>query len=134
MSIWRVQVNMLGTFKDDRYLYIVMEYVIGGEFFTLLRKTRRFDNDAARFYAAQVTLIFEYLHGRNIIYRCAMLRFLLLCHFFLAADSAATFWFTACSARRRVFCLFSLGGERHWVSYTAFHRRSPSHWAPLTHD
>ncbi|KEP67544.1 UNVERIFIED_CONTAM: AGC kinase [Hammondia hammondi] len=62
-------VNMLGTFKDDRYLYIVMEYVIGGEFFTLLRKTRRFENDAARFYAAQVTLIFEYLHDRNIIYR-----------------------------------------------------------------
>lgn len=62
-------VNMLGTFRDDRYLYIVMEYVIGGEFFTVLRKNRRFENDASRFYAAQVTCIFEYLHGRNIIYR-----------------------------------------------------------------
>lgn len=60
---------MLGTFRDDRYLYIVMEYVIGGEFFTVLRKNRRFENDASRFYAAQVTCIFEYLHGRNIIYR-----------------------------------------------------------------
>ncbi|CDJ33899.1 AGC kinase, putative [Eimeria mitis] len=62
-------VNMVGTFLDDYYLYIVMEYVIGGEFFTLLRKLRRFDNEAAKFYAAQVTCIFEYLHGRNIIYR-----------------------------------------------------------------
>ena len=60
---------MLGTFRDDYYLYIVMEYVIGGEFFSVLRKNRRFENDAARFYAAQVTTIFEYLHGRNIIYR-----------------------------------------------------------------
>lgn len=60
---------MLGTFKDDRYLYIVMEYVVGGEFFTVLRRVRRFENDAARFYAAQVTTIFEYLHSRNIIYR-----------------------------------------------------------------
>lgn len=62
-------VNLLGTFKDDRYLYIVMEYVVGGEFFTALRKNRRFENDASRFYAAQVTTIFEYLHERNIIYR-----------------------------------------------------------------
>jgi len=62
-------VEMHGTFKDDRYLYIVMEYVVGGEFFTHLRKSRRFENDAARFYAAQVTAIFEYLHAKNIIYR-----------------------------------------------------------------
>jgi len=62
-------VEMHGTFKDDRYLYIVMEYVVGGEFFTHLRKSRRFENDAARFYAAQVTAIFDYLHAKNIIYR-----------------------------------------------------------------
>ncbi|OII74271.1 cAMP-catalytic domain-containing protein [Cryptosporidium ubiquitum] len=62
-------VRMYGTFKDDRYLYIMMEFVIGGEFFTYLRRCRHFDNETSRFYAAQVVLMFEYLHGKNIIYR-----------------------------------------------------------------
>eukprot|EP01071_Lankesteria_metandrocarpae_P005373 Lankesteria_metandrocarpae@DN3972_c0_g1_i1.p1 len=62
-------VEMVATFKDDRYLYIVMEYVVGGEFFTHLRKCRRFEDITAKFYAAQITCIFEYLHAKNIIYR-----------------------------------------------------------------
>lgn len=62
-------VEMYGTFKDDKYLYIVMEFVVGGEFFTYLRRSRRFENDTARFYAAQVATIFEHLHSKNIIYR-----------------------------------------------------------------
>lgn len=43
----------------------------GGEFFTHLRKAKRFDNDTARFYAAQIVDIFDYLHSQNIIYRSA---------------------------------------------------------------
>jgi hypothetical protein len=39
-----------------------LEYVVGGEFFTHLRKAGRFDNNTGKFYAAQVVLIFEYLH------------------------------------------------------------------------
>eukprot|EP00742_Colponemidia_sp_Colp-10_P000759 GILJ01000825.1.p1 GENE.GILJ01000825.1~~GILJ01000825.1.p1 ORF type:complete len:330 (-),score=65.08 GILJ01000825.1:191-1180(-) len=62
-------VNMFGFFQDDRHLYIVLEYVIGGEFFTHLRRAGRFDNNTARFYAAQITSIFEYLHNMNTIYR-----------------------------------------------------------------
>ncbi|GLD94151.1 hypothetical protein PINS_up002762 [Pythium insidiosum] len=62
-------VNLAGTFQDPKYLYMVLEYVIGGEFFTHLRKAGRFDNNTARFYAAQVVSIFEYLHGQDFIYR-----------------------------------------------------------------
>lgn len=62
-------VEFVGSFKDDRYLYIILEFVPGGEFFTHLRKTRRFENEVARFYAGQVACIFEYLHSKNIIYR-----------------------------------------------------------------
>jgi len=62
-------VNMTGTFHDPRYLYLVLELVPGGEFFTLLRKNGRFDNETSRFYAAQIAMIFEYLHEKNIIYR-----------------------------------------------------------------
>jgi serine/threonine protein kinase len=48
---------------------MVLEYSIGGEFFTHLRKACRFTNDTARFFAAGVILTFEYLHNRNVIYR-----------------------------------------------------------------
>lgn len=33
-------VRMAGTFQDERHLYIILEYVCGGELFSLLRKVR----------------------------------------------------------------------------------------------
>merc|ERR1711959_101143 len=62
-------VFLSATFQDERYLYMLLEYVVGGEFFTHLRKAGRFDNASARFYSAQITLIFEYLHSQDFIYR-----------------------------------------------------------------
>jgi len=62
-------VTLAGTFQDPRYLYMVLEYVVGGEFFTHLRNAQRLDNNNAKFYAAQVSLIFEYLHSQDFIYR-----------------------------------------------------------------
>eukprot|EP00898_Chlorokybus_atmophyticus_P005851 jgi/Chlat1/6267/Chrsp44S09051 len=62
-------VNMLGSFQDKKCLYIVMEYVCGGEFFTHLRALGRFPEAHARIYASEVLLVFEYLHEQNIIYR-----------------------------------------------------------------
>lgn len=60
---------MAGSFQDDRYLYLALEYIVGGEFFTHLRKAGRLENAAARFYAGQITKIFEYLHSMDYIYR-----------------------------------------------------------------
>lgn len=62
-------VNMLCAFQDDRKLYIVLEFVIGGEMFTHLRSAGRFPNDVAKFYHAELVLAFEYLHSKDIIYR-----------------------------------------------------------------
>ena len=56
-------------FQDDKNLYLMMEYIIGGEFFSHLRKAGRFPNDTSRFYAAQIALVFEYLHSLMILYR-----------------------------------------------------------------
>lgn len=62
-------VNLWGTFKDSTFLYMVMDYVPGGELFTLLRKSQRFPHPVAKFYAAEVALAIDYLHQNNIIYR-----------------------------------------------------------------
>ncbi|KAJ1920312.1 cAMP-dependent protein kinase catalytic subunit [Mycoemilia scoparia] len=62
-------VQMLGTCQDNVNLYVAMEYVVGGELFTYLRRYRRFPSPVAKFYSAEVVLAFEYLHSLNIVYR-----------------------------------------------------------------
>ncbi|KAJ3345143.1 camp-dependent protein kinase catalytic subunit [Entophlyctis luteolus] len=62
-------VGMVASFQDAEHLYFVLEYVQGGELFSFLRKSGRFEAHVARFYAAQVALAFEYLHSRHIVYR-----------------------------------------------------------------
>lgn len=60
---------MDGFTQDSRYLYLVLEFVSGGELFTYLRGVGRFEPPQACFYAAQVTMMFEYLHSKNVVYR-----------------------------------------------------------------
>jgi len=62
-------VSLHGSFQDDRCLYFVLEFVPGGEFFTYLRRCGHLPEEAARFYAAQIVLVFEYLHQFKIAYR-----------------------------------------------------------------
>jgi serine/threonine protein kinase len=62
-------VKMAGITQDNRFLFIGMEFVAGGELFTYLRKVVRFPKMQASLYAAQVTSMFEYLHSNNVIYR-----------------------------------------------------------------
>ena len=62
-------IRMWGTFQDSKQIFMVMDYIEGGEIFTLLRKSKRFPNPVAKFYAAEICLALEYLHSLNIIYR-----------------------------------------------------------------
>ncbi|KAI7879840.1 kinase-like domain-containing protein [Mucor mucedo] len=62
-------VNLWGTFQDDANLYMVMDYVPGGELFSVLRKSKRFPDHVAKFYAAEVALAIEYLHKKDVVYR-----------------------------------------------------------------
>lgn len=57
--------NLLGTFSDYDSLYMLLDYVPGGELFSYLRKLRRFEEDTARLYAAEIVLVLEYLHEKQ---------------------------------------------------------------------
>ncbi|KAA8492106.1 Serine/threonine-protein kinase nrc-2 [Porphyridium purpureum] len=64
-------ITMYASFQTKEKLFFVMEYAAGGEFFRVLQKQpqKRMTEDAARFYAAEVTLALEYLHHLGFIYR-----------------------------------------------------------------
>ena len=48
---------------------MLMEYIMGGEVFSHLRRAGRFSNETTLYYTAQITVAIEYLHSLDIIYR-----------------------------------------------------------------
>ncbi|KAL3645219.1 hypothetical protein CASFOL_010399 [Castilleja foliolosa] len=50
-------------------LYLVMEYLNGGDLFSLLKNLGCLEEDMARVYIAEVVLALEYLHSLNVIHR-----------------------------------------------------------------
>uniref|UniRef100_A0A6V1MD63 cAMP-dependent protein kinase n=1 Tax=Heterosigma akashiwo TaxID=2829 RepID=A0A6V1MD63_HETAK len=61
--------KMEAFFHDESRLYVMMEYIAGGELFSYLRRVEKFPNEEARFFACEVILAFEYMHSLDIIYR-----------------------------------------------------------------
>eukprot|EP01053_Blabericola_migrator_P005843 Blabericola_migrator_1__5842@NODE_295_length_10235_cov_141_552026_g242_i0_p4_GENE_NODE_295_length_10235_cov_141_552026_g242_i0NODE_295_length_10235_cov_141_552026_g242_i0_p4_ORF_typecomplete_len516_score54_36Pkinase/PF00069_25/4_2e75Pkinase_Tyr/PF07714_17/1_3e44Kinaselike/PF14531_6/2_5e17Kdo/PF06293_14/2_9e07Pkinase_fungal/PF17667_1/6_6e07WaaY/PF06176_11/6_9e07APH/PF01636_23/2_6e05RIO1/PF01163_22/8_8e05YrbLPhoP_reg/PF10707_9/0_076YukC/PF10140_9/0_077ActFrag_cataly/PF09192_10/0_12FTA2/PF13095_6/2 len=62
-------VNLCASFQDEKRLFMLMEYVNGGELFSHLRREQRLPNEHAKFYAAEIVLAFDYLHDLRIVYR-----------------------------------------------------------------
>eukprot|EP00735_Rhodelphis_limneticus_P014221 TRINITY_DN8220_c0_g1::TRINITY_DN8220_c0_g1_i1::g.10194::m.10194 TRINITY_DN8220_c0_g1::TRINITY_DN8220_c0_g1_i1::g.10194 ORF type:complete len:362 (-),score=46.25,sp/P51817/PRKX_HUMAN/57.70/3e-142,Pkinase/PF00069.20/6.2e-68,Pkinase_Tyr/PF07714.12/7.7e-37,Kinase-like/PF14531.1/7.2e-08,Seadorna_VP7/PF07387.6/0.1 TRINITY_DN8220_c0_g1_i1:853-1938(-) len=62
-------VNLFGAMQDEKNLYMLLEFVIGGELFSHLRKAGRFSNEATKFYAASIVLAMQHLHSQDIVYR-----------------------------------------------------------------
>jgi len=62
--------TLITSFSDHDSLYMLLDYCPGGEVFSYLRKAKRFDENMARFYAAEIVLILEFLHEKEgVAYR-----------------------------------------------------------------
>uniref|UniRef100_A0A8C0DHE3 Protein kinase X-linked n=1 Tax=Balaenoptera musculus TaxID=9771 RepID=A0A8C0DHE3_BALMU len=62
-------VKLFWTGHDDRFLYMLMEFVPGGELFSYLRNQGRFSSSTGLFYSAEIVCAIEYLHSKEIVYR-----------------------------------------------------------------
>uniref|UniRef100_A0A8C9Z2X9 non-specific serine/threonine protein kinase n=1 Tax=Sander lucioperca TaxID=283035 RepID=A0A8C9Z2X9_SANLU len=58
------------AFQDDNYLYLVMDYYVGGDLLTLLSKFEdRLPEDMSKFYVAEMVLAIHSIHQQNYIHR-----------------------------------------------------------------
>ena len=57
------------SFQSKEYLYLVMEYLNGGDCASLVKTLGGLPEEWARNYIAEVVLGLEYLHARNIVHR-----------------------------------------------------------------
>ncbi|KAH9653245.1 AGC kinase family protein [Citrus sinensis] len=62
-------VKLYYSFQDTEYLYLIMEYLPGGDMMTLLMREDTLTENVARFYIAQSVLAIESIHKHNYIHR-----------------------------------------------------------------
>ncbi|KAK8550325.1 hypothetical protein V6N12_039039 [Hibiscus sabdariffa] len=62
-------VKLYYSFQDAEYLYLIMEYLPGGDMMTLLMREDTLTETVARFYIAQSVLAIESIHKHNYIHR-----------------------------------------------------------------
>lgn len=62
-------VKLYCSFQDEEFLYLIMEYLPGGDMMTLLMRKDTLTEDEARFYVGQTVLAIESIHKHNYIHR-----------------------------------------------------------------
>ena len=62
-------VNMVYSFQDSDYLYLVMDYLTGGDLRYHLCHRKMFTEEQTKFFMACIILGLEYIHSNNIIHR-----------------------------------------------------------------
>ena len=62
-------VHLIFAFQTPDKLYMVIDYMAGGELFFWLKKDRKFSETRCRLYSAEITLALEAMNSADIIYR-----------------------------------------------------------------
>nr|CAB3461008.1 unnamed protein product [Digitaria exilis] len=62
-------VKLYYSFQDEEFLYLIMEYLPGGDMMTLLMRKDTLTEDEARFYIAETVLAIESIHKHSYIHR-----------------------------------------------------------------
>ena len=62
-------VDLKASFQEDDYLYLVMEFLQGGDFMSLLIKKDILTEEEARFYTAELILAVDSIHKLGCIHR-----------------------------------------------------------------
>ncbi len=62
-------VNLHFAFQTPDKLYLILDYVNGGELFFHLKKNGKFSEERVKFYAAEIASALLHLHRHGIIYR-----------------------------------------------------------------
>ncbi len=57
------------TIESESYIFIVMEYVQGGELFFYIKKYKYFTENIVKFFIAETIIALNHLHDKNILYR-----------------------------------------------------------------
>jgi len=62
-------VDLKASFQEDDFLYLVMEFLPGGDFMNLLIKKNKLTEEEAKFYTAEIILAVESIHKLDCIHR-----------------------------------------------------------------
>jgi serine/threonine protein kinase len=62
-------VRLYYSFQDALYLYLVMEYIAGGDLMTQLFALDIFTEDETKFYIAELVLAIDSIHKMGLIHR-----------------------------------------------------------------
>lgn len=62
-------ITLVASFQDQRNLYLVMEYAVGGDFLGILIRHERLGHKTTRFYIAEMIMCIEESHGMGWIHR-----------------------------------------------------------------
>ncbi|KAJ3125138.1 hypothetical protein HK098_000569 [Nowakowskiella sp. JEL0407] len=62
-------VNLRYAFQDDENMFMVLDLMIGGDIRYHLEKMHGFQENAVKFFAAELALALDYLHSKGIVHR-----------------------------------------------------------------
>lgn len=57
------------SLQDSMHLYLIMDFINGGELFYHLSQAGQFTEERAKFYTAEIILALQYLHKAGVVYR-----------------------------------------------------------------